>query len=57
MMVQKKRVEELLERVSLDPSHFYRYPRIFWWTKAKNWHARAFTVNLNLLFVMNLFQH
>ena len=26
---RKKRVEELLERVSLDPSHFYRYPHEF----------------------------
>ena len=26
---RKKRVEELLKRVSLDPSHFYRYPHEF----------------------------
>ena len=26
---RKKRVEELLEKVSLDPSHFYRYPHEF----------------------------
>ena len=26
---RKKKVEELLERVSLDPSHFYRYPHEF----------------------------
>ncbi len=26
---RKKRVDELLERVSLDPSHFYRYPHEF----------------------------
>ena len=26
---RKKRVEELLSRVSLDPSHFYRYPHEF----------------------------
>ena len=26
---RKKRVEQLLERVSLDPSHFYRYPHEF----------------------------
>ena len=26
---RKKRVEELLERVNLDPSHFYRYPHEF----------------------------
>ena len=26
---RKKRVEELLERVSLDPTHFYRYPHEF----------------------------
>ena len=29
MSKEKKRVEELLERVSLDPSHFYRYPHEF----------------------------
>ena len=26
---RKKRVEELLSKVSLDPSHFYRYPHEF----------------------------
>ena len=28
-MQRKKRVEELLTRVSLDPAHFYRYPHEF----------------------------
>ena len=28
-ILRKNRVEELLERVSLDPSHFYRYPHEF----------------------------
>ena len=39
---RKKRVEELLERVSLGKEHFYRLStRIFWRAKTANWYRKS----------------